>query len=155
MGDPENPRERRPEQLEKKSKVPVKTSDNYDKSRSGPQKSELKTQVDLNAVLDEILDTPVPLTMRKILGTSKELSNGLQDRVKFKNQIRPNIPVEAGRALISHNINAQKLHGLNKYQSEAAEDLIRMTFYCHGRPITAVIDTSSDINVVNSTIATE
>ena len=42
-----------------------------------------------------------------------------------------------------------------KFESEATENLIRMTFYCHGHPITAVIDTGSEINVVNSTIATE
>jgi len=155
MGDPENPRGKRLEQIEKKSKVPEKTSDHHDKSRSGPRQSELKTQVDVSAVLDEILDTPVPLTIQKILGTSKELSHGMHDRVKFKNQSRPVVLTEPGRSLMSHNVNSQTMRGLSKYQSEAAKELIRMTFYCHGHPITAVIDTGSEINVVNSTIATE
>ena len=44
---------------------------------------------------------------------------------------------------------------LTKYEKEAAENLIRLTFLCHGNPITAVIDTGSEINVVSSTIATE
>ena len=79
MGDPEIFKERKPEQMMQKSKVSGKTLDHHDKSRSGPRQSELKTQVDVNAVLDEILDTPVPLTIRKILGTSKELSTGMQD----------------------------------------------------------------------------
>ena len=65
--------------MEKRYRVPEKPSDQYEKSRSGPRQSELKIQVNINAVLDEILDTPVPLTIRKILGTSKELSNGLHD----------------------------------------------------------------------------
>ena len=45
--------------------------------------------------------------------------------------------------------------GLAKHETEAAEDLIQMTLYCHGHPITAVIDTGSEINVVNSTVAME
>jgi len=155
MGDLESPKGKRLEQTEKRSKVPEKTSDHHNKSHSGPRQSELKTQVDVSAVLDEILDTPVPLTIQKSLGTSKELSHGMHDRVKFKNQSRPAVLTEPGRPLISHNVNSQTMHGLSKYQSEAAEELIHMTFYCHGRPITAVIDTCSEINVVNSTIATE
>ena len=57
--------------------APEKAPMQVDKSRSGPRQSELTTQVNLNTVLDEILDTPIPLSIRKILGTSKELSSGM------------------------------------------------------------------------------
>jgi len=70
MGDLESPRGKILEQIKRRSKVPEKTSDHYNKSCSGPRQSELKIQVDVSAVLDEILDTPVPLTIQKILGTS-------------------------------------------------------------------------------------
>ena len=47
------------------------------------------------------------------------------------------------------------MYELSKYQTPAAEELIWMSFYCHGCSITVVIDTGSEINVVNSTVATE
>jgi len=47
------------------------------------------------------------------------------------------------------------MHELNKYQSEAAENLIWITFYYYGHSITAVVDTGSEINIINSTIATK
>ena len=61
MGDPEIPKEKKSEQVEKKSKIPERTSDYHDKFHSGLQ--QLKTQVDVSAVLDEILDIPVSLTI--------------------------------------------------------------------------------------------
>ena len=121
MGDLESPRGKILEQIKRRSKVPEKTSDHYNKSCSGPRQSELKIQVDVSAVLDEILDTPVPLTIQKILGTSKELSHGMHDRVKFRNQSRPAVLTETGRPLMSHNVNSQTMRGSSKYQSEAAE----------------------------------
>ena len=65
----------------------------------------------------------------------------LSSRIKS----RPAVLTEPGHPLMSHNVNSQTMCGLSKYQSEAAKELIRMTFYCHGHPITAVIYTGSEI----------
>jgi len=51
--------------------------------------------------------------------------------------------------------NTPTIRMLTKFEREAAENLIWLTFQCHGNPITAVIDTGSEINVVSSAIATE
>ena len=161
---PESSRGNQPNISEKKTRAEVRAPEKapekmqIDKSRSGPRQSELTTQVNLNTVLDEILDTPIPLSIRKILGTSKELSSGMFDRVKLKNQPKQVPPAEpAGRVLMNNSItgNTPTMRMLTKFEREAAENLIRLTFQCHGNPITAVIDTGSEINVVSSTIATE
>ena len=78
------------------------------------------------------------------------------ERVKLKNQPKQTSPAEpVGQILMNNNVNTPIVRTLTKYEREAAENLIRLTFQCHGNPITAVIDTGSEINVVRSAIATE
>jgi len=53
-----------------------------EKLRSGSRQSEISSQIDRKAVLQEILNAEVTLPLGKILGTSKELSASLQEVIK-------------------------------------------------------------------------
>jgi len=90
-------------------------------------------------VVQGILNTPITLPLCEILGTSKEISQTLQDTIKLKN--KPPI------ASINH---ASTFPGLGIYGKNGLITL-RMTY--QGVPITAIIDTGSQLNVIREEIA--
>ena len=78
----------------------------------------------------------------------------MHDCIKIKNQTKPNLSTEPVGYILTNTTNfPQVMCTQARYGNEVAESLIQMTFYCYRCPITAVIDTGS--NVVNSTIVTE
>ena len=87
MKEPEPRREKKPITLKD---LPAPVDDkannaNKENQRPGPRQSELSHQVEAKKVVEEILDTQVSLPLKKILGSSKELSISFQDMLKFKN----------------------------------------------------------------------
>jgi len=124
-----------------------------DRTRTGPRQSELSTQINSKDVVEQILDTQVSLPLRKILGASKELSNNFQEVIRYKN---PNMkpPVTAAvQKVLNSNIPSQEeeIEEIsNKHHHEPPEGrmLIQLTLYCRNKPITAIIDTGSQLNVV-------
>ena len=60
---------------------------NPEQARTGPRQSELSTQFDSRGVMNEILKTSISLPLGEILGVSRELSNNLQDIIRYKNPI--------------------------------------------------------------------
>ena len=91
MKEPELRREKKPITL-KDLPAPVKptiddkaNNANKENQWPGPHQSELSHQVEAKKIVEEILDTQVSLSFKKILGSSKELSISFQDLLKFKN----------------------------------------------------------------------
>ena len=129
-----------------------------EKARNGPRQSEISSQIDPREVCQEILDTTVSLPLRKLLGTSKELSVSMQEIIKFKNMrpthqaITPVPPEEPTRSVRNAVYNSTTEP---RPKPNLEELLIRLTLYCEGRPIQAVIDTGSQLNVISEDLALE
>ena len=141
------------------------TEINKGNQRSGPRQSELSHEVDPRAVVQELLDTQVSLPLKKILGTSKELSSNFQDMLKFKN---PSPKVSSTHLVAEQNVYNSSIRPEDlPAQPDQIDDindgmpceedklLIRLTLSCKGRPVTAVIDTGSQLNVVSKSIASQ
>ncbi|KAF8193034.1 hypothetical protein BJ912DRAFT_924739 [Pholiota molesta] len=59
--------------------------ENSERPKGGPRKSELSAQIDVKAMVQDILDTEVSFPIRNLLGASRELSSTFQDIIKPKN----------------------------------------------------------------------
>ncbi|EPS99179.1 hypothetical protein FOMPIDRAFT_1125125, partial [Fomitopsis schrenkii] len=103
-----------------------------DAGKRGPRKNLVQTQVDPWQVLAKVLNTPVTLPVREMLGVSKELTMHLQDILKFK--LAPKGLVAA--AFIPRMKGA----------------LIHLKMEVDKCPVTAIIDTRSQLNIVSQRI---
>jgi hypothetical protein len=134
-----------------------------EKARAGPRQSELSTQIDSKAVVEQILDTQVSLPLRNILGASKELSSNFQDVIRYKNPNPKPVTSFAIQEVLNSEVQQQPgevRHMEDGYEPDYDEEdlpenkeLIRLVLYCNGRPITAVIDTGSQLNIVSEAMA--
>ena len=130
-----------------------------DRTRSGPRHSELSHQVNTKAVVDHILDTQVSLPLRKILGASKELSSNLQEVIKYKSSSlkpaatgKPNVyngSIQTEEHITAQDFPIQEMIGKPIPENRT---LIQLTLFCGKHPISAVIDTGSQLNVANKAI---
>jgi hemoglobin-like flavoprotein len=59
----------------------VSNKKNHNKNRGLTQQSELLSQINTKDVVLEIFNTEIPLTLQKLLGASKEISNDLQEHL--------------------------------------------------------------------------
>jgi hypothetical protein len=85
----------------------------------------------LEKVLELVLRTPVSLEVGEILGASHELAGILANAIKPKPMI--------SEPKIKAHLIWTKTHGL----------LICMTMHCDDEPISTIIDTGSQLNVVS------
>jgi hypothetical protein len=106
---------------------PLQDKTNNQKKPS-PRKSAVLAHVDPMTVLTQLLSIPVQLQVGEVLGVSKELSGLLNDSIKLKSTR----PVVAS-SFITHNRGV----------------LIKLQMECNGTPIMAIIDTSSQLNIVS------
>ncbi|KAK7023221.1 hypothetical protein R3P38DRAFT_3195224 [Favolaschia claudopus] len=117
--------------------APTKPSETAEKSAPATRQSEIQNTVNLPKIVERILDLEVPMSVREVLVSSKELRNNLQDLVKLKNTKT----VLAGAQSAPWNWS----------RSEGV--LIRAEMEIGGRPIVAIIDTGSQLNVVRADVA--
>jgi hypothetical protein len=101
-----------------------------DRKKPVPRKSAVSAHVDPMAVLTRLLSTPVQLQVGEILGISKELSGLLNESIKLK----------TGKPLVASSF-LTRTRGL----------LIKLQMECEGKPLVAIIDTGSQLNVVSKT----
>ena len=128
---------------------------NPERTRAGPRQSELSTQVDPKEVVEQILNTPVSLSLGKILGVSKELSFGINDLIRYKNpSAKPAPHATTNQVYRAHvdeldsGIDEPNLSQLRGKELVESKKLIQLDFYCRNNKITALIDTGSQLNVV-------
>src|SRR5580658_11344892 len=107
--------------------------------RAPLRQSEISAKIKEHQVVNRILDTPVTLNIQEVLASSTHLSDQITEMLKRKN------PKPAHAAFYSLNFNDI----LDK------ESLIRLRMECNGRPVIAIIDTGSELNVVNKAICTD
>jgi len=104
------------------------------------RQSEVSAQVKTVGVLNQVLNTRIDLAIGEVLGISKDLSALLGDKIKLKTS-KPSVPVATALPISATSFYA-KNRGL----------LIQLHMQCEGRPIKAIIDTGSQLNIVNKAI---
>ncbi|KAK7686651.1 hypothetical protein QCA50_010251 [Cerrena zonata] len=121
-----------------------------------PRQTDLQSQVNRGKILDEILEQPMTMPLKYYLGTSKELSEDLRERLKPKapatppgiSNDKPTVTEKAKADFI--NTNNPMVAAATIYK--AKETLIRLRMECDGMPITAIIDTGSQLNIAHQDV---
>ncbi|KAJ7143256.1 hypothetical protein C8R46DRAFT_1233031 [Mycena filopes] len=112
-------------------------------SRQSPgRQSEITATVDREEVMDRILDVQVPLSLRELMVTSKDLRNEFQDLIKVKNICA---------VLLNESPGKTAMAGMNWPRSDRV--LIKVEMETNGQPITAIIDRGSQLDVVRADTA--
>ena len=108
------------------------------------RQSEVSAQVKTIGVLNQVLNTRIDLAIGEVLGISKDLSTLLGDKIKIKSKpvapIAPITPIAASLPIAT------------SFFSKNRGFLIQLNMQCDGRPVTAIIDTGSQLNIVNKNI---
>jgi len=113
----------------------VTFKENPDKALGPLRQSELSSQINTKTVVSENLNTEIPLTLGKLLGASKELSFDLQERLRPRNR-----PLEV------HNVATGTEMGPTKRPGH----LLTLQVQHEGVPMTAIIDTGSELNLIRN-----
>ena len=106
------------------------------KAKPVGRQSELSAAVEENKVISNILDAPITLKIKEVLGTSPLLMNRFSDMMKPKNAK----PTSSALALNSNII------------SDEAAKLIRLPLQIGNRHMTAIIDTGSELNILHKKV---
>lgn len=123
-------------QKERNEEVPNKARASMDKCLL--RRSAVSAQVNPLAVLDEVLNAKVELAVGELIGVSRELSSQLANVIKPK-AAKANDSV--GLTTIGSTFRT-KTRGL----------LIKVTMECDGNSIQGIIDTGSQLNIVNKKV---
>jgi hypothetical protein len=129
----------------------ISNKENLEKSRGPARQSEISSQIDTKSVANEILDTEIALPLRKILGSSKEISVTLQDMIRPRN--KPNATTLRTIENIPRTVENTPRTIENKDNGKIEDFLIKLKVMHDGIPIVAIIDTGSQLNVVREEIA--
>ncbi|KAL1684772.1 hypothetical protein GGG16DRAFT_23187, partial [Schizophyllum commune] len=102
------------------------------KSRGPAKKAPVVSETDPSAVLNKLMDCPcAPLTLREVLGVSKELRMALQDAIK---------PRAVAKTLLSTTLESE--------DARISQGLIHLDVRIAGSSVLAIIDTGSQLNVM-------
>jgi len=107
----------------------------------GPLASSLAQATSPKAIVNHILDTPFTLSLGEVIGTSKEVTQQLQDLIRIRRQ-----PPPITRSFYGTPPNASLM-------CLTSSPLITINVHCNGQLINAVIDSGSTLNVVKESIA--
>ncbi|KIN97833.1 hypothetical protein M404DRAFT_31897 [Pisolithus tinctorius Marx 270] len=132
------PSEQAPDSAEKpkKSKPAATTSLSSSLSQSASSK----------AIVDQILLTPLTVSVGEVIGTSRDVSQHLQELMQFKRQ-----PLM--QQLIKSVTAVDGTPPVASYLALTSSPLITINLSCNGRRVTGVIDSGSTLNVIRSGIA--
>ncbi|KAJ7130390.1 hypothetical protein C8R44DRAFT_614069, partial [Mycena epipterygia] len=110
-------------------------------NRTNGRQSELSATVDRMSLMDRILDVPVTMTLREVMVTSKELRTEFQDLIKVKNVKAVLLGNSQDHPLIA-NLDWPRTEGI----------LIKIEMETNGKPVCAIIDTGSQLDVVRADV---
>ncbi|KAF4588148.1 hypothetical protein EYR38_010115 [Pleurotus pulmonarius] len=102
-----------------------------------PRQSELSAQIPEGQVINTILDTHVNLPVRQLLGTSRELTEELFSLMKYRNNKPPEV-----------NELTAEVHSYSMADHNRGP-LLRLPLTYNGKAVSAIIDTGSELNVIN------
>ena len=117
-----------------------------------PRKSEVQSQVDQMTILGRILNQPVTLAVGEVFGISKEMTASLKEVLKTK---ASSAPIEESSQVHTTQVTKptkEKTALTATATTRARELLIKLRMECEGKPITAIIDTGSQLNIAHTDI---
>ncbi|KAJ7743389.1 hypothetical protein B0H16DRAFT_1727776 [Mycena metata] len=135
------PSKKKAEDYRKTDKERQNEDDKERKTATGRQ-SELSSTVDKRVVMDRIMDIQIPMSLRELIVTSKEIRTEIQDLIKVKNVQAVLLGSVQHHPLIA-NLNWPREEGV----------LIKIDMTTNGKQVCAIIDTGSQLDVVRSDIA--
>ncbi|TRM61749.1 hypothetical protein BD626DRAFT_404921, partial [Schizophyllum amplum] len=112
--------------------------------------SQLASEVNTGELLTKLLKQPVTSTFGEILGLSKELANGLNERTKPSVFPRPQTAINWLEPMPAA-VAAKKKRALALRPGDDA--LIKIFLEFGDRIVEAIIDTGSQLNVMNGDLA--
>ena len=106
-------------------------------TRRPGRKSELSSKINDSQIIDKLLEVSVPLKISEILAVSPRVANSVSDLMKPRNQASLKAP-------ITYEVNTSSMVNMATQRS-----LIKILLKTDGGPLNAIVDTGSQINVVN------
>ncbi|KAJ3019325.1 hypothetical protein NUW54_g112 [Trametes sanguinea] len=103
------------------------------RSRMPVRRSQLNQEVDSEAILNKILDSQLTLSVREVVGVSKDVAGRLQDVLKVKRA--EFVPPPATNLVTTHT-----------------GALICVEVECNHRPVSFIVDTGSQLNIISEEI---
>lgn len=120
--------------------------------KKAPRQSEVQSQVDQRNVLGRILSQPVTLQVGEVFGISKEMTLGLRDVLKPKPALKTQlVQYMEDKPTIGRREDVQALIAAS-FASRKKGTLIKLPMTCEGRPIMAIVDTGSQLNIAHPRI---
>lgn len=104
-----------------------------ERERLPVRRSQLNREVDSEAILKKILDSPLTMSVREVVGVSKEVANRLQDVLKVK---RAEFVQSPSTNLVT----------------SATGSLIRLEMECNQHPVSFIVDTGSQLNIISEKV---
>ncbi|EJF55466.1 hypothetical protein DICSQDRAFT_73871, partial [Dichomitus squalens LYAD-421 SS1] len=117
-----------------KTKAAAPSAAPVEKPRPPIRTSQLSKEIDPNTILDKILDSQLTLTVREVVGVSKEVANRLQDAIKVKR-------VDFAQPAVSHLVTKSK-----------RDALIHIEMKYKDAPIDFIVDTGSELNIISKDV---
>ncbi|CDO69398.1 hypothetical protein BN946_scf184270.g1, partial [Trametes cinnabarina] len=116
-----------------------------EKSRWTPRVSEISKTVDTAKITETILDIPVTLKLREVLGSSREVSSNLGDLLKPKK-------AEPAAASVSIATQVHMPSPMTNLVKARRAPLIQLEMECNFKPVTFIVDTGSQLNIISQQI---
>ena len=119
------------------------------------RRSDVQAQVNPKAMLKKLLDTPITVGVGELLAVSKEMAQQVQEVIKPKPQFRPDgkqvrmVGVDESASVAPSNPN---IVASATFTPRTRGQLIRVKFECDGVPISAIVDTGSQLNIAHKRI---
>jgi hypothetical protein len=127
---------------------PSKAADSADNAAKKPRPpvttSSLSQSTNSKLIIERILTTPLTMSIGEVIGASRDISQQLQDLIRFKRQGFP-------PSAMSKFVDNETPHP--SYLALTSSPLITVDFTCQGRRVTAIIDSGSTLNIVKEPIA--
>ncbi|EPS92538.1 hypothetical protein FOMPIDRAFT_1137642, partial [Fomitopsis schrenkii] len=130
--DPED----QPSPTKKSNSTPKPSNTKGETNKRVPRQNQVQAQVDQWQLLGKVLSTPVTLQVGEVFGMSKEMSHHLQEILK---------PVKSPAASSKHVV-------ATAFLPRTKGILIHLRMEIDDKPIMAIIDTGSQLNIASRRI---
>ncbi|KIP02100.1 hypothetical protein PHLGIDRAFT_16775 [Phlebiopsis gigantea 11061_1 CR5-6] len=121
-----------------------------------PRRSELQTLVDPKIMLDRVLRAPITVAIGELLAVSREMTSQFQDVIKFRSarhekeaEARPSVRLVEAPSALEKRITLPKSVSAAAFMPRSRGQLIQIPLECNGERILAIVDTGSQLNIVN------
>ena len=134
------------EEPKKKSTKPsqevVQVADKENVEHRQARASELQTQIDMQDVLNKVLKAPITLQVGELLGVSKEAAHHVSELLRPRTIARIPGKPQQGTKSPSAVVAATLV-------PKARGTLIRISVECDNKKLQAIVDTGSQLNIIN------